>query len=129
MDDKEYNQLTGRIIGAAIEVHRQLGCGLLESVYSHCMVKELRSRGLTVQREVPLTIQYKGEELGKDFFIDLLVEGEVILELKAVETVIPLHEAQLLSLLRLSGKRIGLVINFNVPVLRQGIHRMINGWV
>ena len=128
MDSKERNQLTERIIGAAIEVHRQLGCGLLESVYAYCMVKELDLRGLKVKREIPLSIHYKGELLEKDFYIDLLVEDEIILELKAVESVLPVHEAQLLSLLRLSGKRLGLLINFNVPRLKEGIHRMINGW-
>jgi GxxExxY protein len=129
MKEVELNKVTGTIIGAAIEVHRHLGCGLLESVYAHCMVEELRSRGLQVQQEVPIPVQYKGITLDKEFFIDLLVEKEIVLELKAVETVIPLHKAQLLSLLKLSGKRVGLLINFNVQVLKQGIHRMMNGWV
>jgi GxxExxY protein len=93
------------------------------------MVKELRSRGMIVYQEVPLTVHYKGELLEKQFFIDLLVENEIILELKAVETVIPLHKAQLLSLLRLSDKRVGLLINFHVPTLKEGIQRVVNGWV
>ena len=129
MEKKGFDLLTEKIIGAAIEVHKQLGCGLLESVYAHCMVKELRSRGIVVYQEVPLAIHYKGELLEKEFFIDLLIEDAIILELKAVETVIPLHKAQLLSLLRLSGKRVGLLINFNVPTLKEGIHRVVNGWV
>lgn len=129
MDKNGYDQLTRRIIGAAIEVHRQLGCGLLESVYSNCMVKELSSRGLIAHQQVPLPIRYKGELLEKDFFIDLLVENEIILELKAVESIIPLHKAQLLSLLRLSGKRVGLLINFHVLTLKDDIHRVVNGWV
>jgi GxxExxY protein len=129
MDKKSFDLLTEKIIGAAIEVHKQLGCGLLESVYAHCMVKELRSRGMIVYQEVPLAVHYKGELLEKEFYIDLLIEDAIILELKAVETVIPLHKAQLLSLLRLSGKRVGLLINFNVPTLKEGIHRVVNGWV
>lgn len=129
MDKNGYDQITRRIIGGAIDVHKQLGCGLLESIYATCMVKELRSRGLIVHQEVPLPIRYKGELLEKDFFIDLVVENQIILELKAVESVIPLHKAQLLSLLRLSGKRIGLLINFDVPALKDGIHRVVNGWV
>lgn len=88
MNDGEYNHLMGRIIGAAIEVRGELGCGLLESIYSHCLVKELRSCGLVFQKEVPLSICDKGEMVGKEFFIDLLVENEIVLELKAVAAVI-----------------------------------------
>jgi GxxExxY protein len=122
-----YDDLTREIIGAAIEVHSQLGCGLLESVYENCMVKELRSRGFRVDQQVRLPIRYKGEVLDKEFVIDLLVAREIVVELKAVETVIPLHKSQLLSLLRLSGKHLGLLINFNVIRLKEGIHRVING--
>ncbi len=127
MSEEEYNVLTGKIIGAAIEVHRQLGSGLLESVYENCLVDELRSERLTVQQQVRLPICYKGRILEKDYVIDILVEHEIIIELKAVEAVLPLHKSQLLSLLRLSGKHLGLLINFDVVRLKDGIHRVING--
>jgi GxxExxY protein len=127
MTEDQYNNLTGRIIGAAIEVHRQLGAGLMESVYENCLMKELLSQRICVQQQVHLPICYKGQLLDKEYIIDILVENEVILELKAVENILPLHKAQLLSLLKLSGKHLGLLINFNVVRLKEGIHRMISG--
>ena len=127
MKEEEFNTLTGRIIGAAIEVHKQLGCGLLESVYENCLVSELKAKGLSVHQQVRLPVCYKGKMLEKELVIDIPVENEVIIELKAVETVIPLHKSQLLSLLRLSGKHLGLLINFDVVRLKEGIHRVING--
>lgn len=125
--EDDFNDLTSRVIGAAIEVHRELGPGLLESVYEYCLAKEMRSRGIHFDQQVELPVYYKGEMLDKQFFLDVLVEGEVVLELKAIESIAPVHEAQLLSYLRLSGKRLGLLINFNVPILKDGIRRIVNG--
>lgn len=114
------------IIGAAIEVHKELGPGLLESVYEACLIKELNDRGLKVESQVNLPLLYKGKKLYKDFRIDLLVEDKVIVELKAISEIQPLHEVQLVTYLKLSGKRLGLLINFNVPTLVDGIRRKVN---
>lgn len=127
MSEVEYNKLTDKTLASAIEVHRILGPGLLESVYEYCLVEELRRNGLNVQRQVKLPIIYKGRNLEKDFFIDLLVEDKVVIELKAVEEVLPVHEVQLLTYLKLSEKKLGLLINFHVPILKQGVKRKING--
>lgn len=127
MSEVEYNKLTDKILASVIEVHRILGPGLLESVYEYCLVEELRRNGLNVQRQVKLPIIYKGRNLEKDFFIDLLVEDKVVIELKAVEEVLPVHEVQLLTYLKLSEKKLGLLINFHVPILKQGVKRKING--
>jgi GxxExxY protein len=117
----ENDPRTAPIIGVAIEVHRHLGPGLLESAYEECLCHELHLLELSFERQVPLPILYKGLRLDCGYKIDLIVEGEVILELKAVEHILPVHEAQLLTYLKLAGKRIGLLINFNVPLLAQGI--------
>lgn len=117
--------LTRRIIGFAIEMHRQLGPGLLESAYEECLCYELREAGLAFQRQVPLPVSYKAVRLDCGYRIDIVVEDAVILELKTVERLIPIHEAQLLTYLRLSGLRTGLLLNFNSPVLRDGIRRMV----
>lgn len=127
MSETEYNRLTDLILASAIEVHRILGPGLLESVYEYCLVEELRRNGLNVQRQVKLPIIYKGRNLEKDFIIDLLVEDLIVIELKAVEEVLPVHEVQLLTYLKLSEKKLGLLINFHVPILKQGVKRKING--
>jgi len=116
---------TGPIIGAAIEVHRHLGPGLLESAYEECLCHELHLRGLGSQRQVDLPIVYKGLKLDCGYKIDLIVENTVVLELKAIEKLLPVHEAQLLTYMRLSGKAVGLLMNFNVPVLTQGLVRMV----
>jgi GxxExxY protein len=116
---------TAPIIGAAIEVHRALGPGLLESAYEECLCHELHLRGLRFERQVDLPISYKGLLLGCGYKIDLIVEQEVILELKALEAILPVHEAQLLTYLKLSGKHVGLLINFNTPVLTRGIKRFV----
>jgi GxxExxY protein len=116
---------TSPIIGAAIEVHRNLGPGLLESAYEECLCHELQLRGLDFKRQVLLPLLYKGLKLDCGYKIDLIVRDEVILELKAVEKLLPIHEAQLLTYLRLTGKRVGLLINFNVPLLAQGIIRRV----
>ncbi len=127
MDKIEYNRLTGIIIGAAIEVHQELGPGLLESVYEHCLYDELRNKSLRVERQVCVPLIYKGRNLEKDFKIDLLVANEVVIELKAVEVILPVHEVQLVTYLKLSQKKLGLLINFNVSILKQGVRRRING--
>jgi GxxExxY protein len=117
--------LTEQIIGAAIEVHRQLGPGLLESVYEECMCEELRLRGIAFRCQVELPVIYKGIETGGKYRIDLIVEDEVLVELKSVERILGVHEAQLLTYLKLTGKRVGLLINFNVAILRRGILRRV----
>jgi GxxExxY protein len=122
------NQLTRQIIGAAIEVHRELGPGLLESAYEECLCHELRLRGLAFERQVPLPLVYKGVKLDCGYRIDVLVERRVVVEVKSVECVLPIHEAQLLTYLKLGGWRVGLLINFNVPLLKDGIRRLIVGY-
>jgi GxxExxY protein len=117
--------LTKEIIGAAIEVHRELGPGLLESAYEICLCYELRSRGLQVECQVPLPVTFKGVRLDCGYRIDAVVKDTVVVELKSVEKVTDLHRAQLLTYLRLSGKKLGLLLNFNVPVLKDGIVRMV----
>ncbi len=122
----EVNAITERIIGAGMSVHSALGPGLLESAYLGCMVHELRKRGLRVESEVALPVEYDGTRIDVGYRLDLLVENEIIVELKAVERVLPIHQAQLLTYLKLSEKPIGLLINFYVLHLRDGIKRMIN---
>jgi GxxExxY protein len=121
------NQLTGEIIGAAIEVHRCMGPGLLESTYEECLVSELTGRNLQVSRQLELPIHYKGKRLNAGYCIDLLVSDQVIVELKSVRRLEPIHEAQLLTYLKLAAKRYGLLLNFNVPVMKQGVRRLLNG--
>ncbi|MGH9665963.1 MAG: GxxExxY protein [Bryobacteraceae bacterium] len=106
-------------------MHRNLGPGLLESAYEECLCHELHLRSLDCKRQVPLPLQYKGLKLDCGYKIDLIVQDEVVLELKAVERLLPIHEAQLLTYLKLTGKRVGLLINFNVPLLTQGIIRRV----
>jgi len=119
-------EVTGVIIGGAIEVHRTLGPGLLESVYEECLAMELGLRGLRVQRQLPVALEYKGRRIGAELKIDLLVNDQVIVELKSVEHLLPIHDAQAITYLRLTGKPIGLLINFNVPLLKDGIRRFLN---
>ena len=119
------NEITHQIIGAAIEVHRLLGPGLLESAYEECLAKELTLRKLTVERQKPVPVVYKDVKLECGYRIDLLVENRVVVELKSIESLAPIHEAILLTYLRLSGRRLGLLINFNVNVLRDGVKRYI----
>ena len=126
-DENWYNSITKRIIKCAIEVHKELGPGLMESVYEVCLKKLLIDEGLFVNSQVILPVVFKGVQLDKDFVLDLLVEDEIILELKSVEVILPVHKAQLVTYLKLSGKKIGLLINFNVALLKEGIRRRING--
>ena len=123
---KDINDLTGAVIGAAIEVHRVLGPGLLESAYEECLCFELKIRDIVYKRQKDLPINYKGNNLDCGYRLDLLIEDVLIVELKSCEHLLPIHEAQLLTYLRLSRKKIGLLINFNVPVLKDGIKRLIN---
>jgi len=115
-----HEDLTEQIIGSAIEVHRGLGPGLLESAYEECLCHELYLRGLKFQRQLPLPVEYKGVYLDCGYRIDIIVENAVILELKCVEHIVSVHEAQLLTYLKLTGKRVGLIFNFHVAVLSRG---------
>jgi GxxExxY protein len=124
----ETNVLTGEIISAAISVHSELGPGLLESAYRACLRHELTLRGLAWEGEVPLSVSYKGLTVKVGYRLDLLVEGIVVVELKAASRVTEVHEAQLLSYLRLSRQPVGLLINFHVKHLRNGVKRMVNGF-
>ena len=121
------NELTHAIIGAAIEVHRLLGPGLLESAYEECLARELTLRGLQFERQKPIPVVYKDVKLECGYRIDLLVEGRIVVELKAVDALAPIHEAIILTYLKLSERPLGLLINFNVPVLKDGIRRFIFG--
>lgn len=118
-------QLTEQIIGAAIEVHRELGPGLLESAYEQCFCHELNLPGLVFQCQLDLPVVYKGLKLNCGYRLDVVVENSVVIEVKSVEQILPIHQAQLLTYLRLSGKKVGLLINFNVPVLKNGIVRRV----
>ena len=122
------NEITHSVIGAAIEVHRQLGPGLLESAYFECLCRELVLREIPFDYEKPLPLEYKGVRLECGYRLDLLVAGSVVVEVKSVEALAPIHDAQLLTYLRLGGWRVGLLINFNVAVLKNGIHRKILGY-
>ena len=119
------NNITHEIIGAAIEVHKRLGPGLLESAYEECFAHELRLRNLRVDRQVGVPVVYKETKLECGYRIDLLVEGRIVVELKSVESLAPIHEAIILTYLRLSGHKIGLLINFNVAILKDGVRRFI----
>jgi GxxExxY protein len=121
------NEITGAIVNSAMKVHSLLGPGLLESAYRFCLAHELRSRGFQVGTEVALPVIYEGQKLEVGYRIDLVVENRVVVEVKSVESIHPIHEAQLLSYMRLSGMGVGLLINFNVLQLRNGIKRMVDG--
>ena len=122
----EMNQLTERVIGACIEIHKTLGPGLLESAYEECLCHELRLAGLGFERQKSLPVAYKGVQLDCGYRLDVVVEKKLLVELKAVQELLPIHEAQLLTYLKLSGLTVGLLSNFNVPALRRGIKRIVN---
>ncbi len=124
----EFDPLSREVIGACIDVHREVGPGLLESVYAQCLALELTLRGLRFEREVAVPLAYKGQRIGVPLRADFVVEGALILEAKAIETIQVVHVAQLTSYLRLSGLTVGLLVNFNVPVLREGLRRVVNGY-
>jgi GxxExxY protein len=121
------NVLTKQIIGAAMEVHRQLGPGLLESAYVKCLARELELKRIPFNREWPLPLTYKGIKLDCSYRLDLLVNDAVVIEVKSIETLTPVHDAQLLTYLKLGGWQVGLLINFNVALLKNGIHRRVLG--
>ena len=125
MKQQSMNEITEKIIGAAIAVHKELGPGLLESAYEACLVYELAQNGLKVESQKSLPVSYRGVQVDCGYRIDLLVEDQIILELKSIEKLEPIHEAQLLSYLKLSGYKIGLLINFNVSLLKNGIRRFV----
>ncbi len=117
--------VAAQIVDAGLRVHEALGPGLLESAYEHCLAHELTQRGKVVQRQVPMPISYNGTQLDAGYRIDLLVEKCVIVEIKALEAILPIHHAQLLTYLRLSGCRLGFLMNFNVPLYKSGLRRVI----
>ncbi len=128
MDKTKYEYWANQIFNSCLEVHKQLGPGLLESVYEFALVKELQLRNIFVQYQVKVPLVYKGYETGKEFYIDVLVENEIVIEAKAVDLIHPVHQAQLLSYLKLSDKRLGFLVNFNVVLLKDGFKRMVNNY-
>jgi GxxExxY protein len=122
-----FNEVSQAIIGAAIEVHRSLGPGLLESAYEECLAREFTLKQLNFERQKPLSVEYKGLKLDCGYRLDFLVEGMVVVEVKAVDALLPVHEAQLLSYLKLGNWKMGLLINFHVPLLKNGLKRLVNG--
>ncbi len=122
----DINDLTRAILGAAIEVHRALGPGLVESAYEECLCRELALKQIPFERQRELPVEYKGVLLDCGYRLDLLVADTVVVELKAVEKFLPIHDAQMLTYLRLGGWKVGLLINFNVPALKNGIRRLVN---
>ncbi len=125
--ERQENDISGKIIGAAIEVHKKLGPGLLESAYEECLCCEMQLRGIEFKRQVPLSLNYKGIVLDCGYRLDLLVEDKVIVELKSIEGLEPIHEAQMLTYLKLRNAWLGLIINFNVIMLKDGVRRLVNG--
>jgi GxxExxY protein len=121
-------ELTEKIIGASIEIHRALGPGLLESAYRECLCYELSQAGLFFKKEVPLPVVYKNVKLDCGYRLDIIIEDKLILELKAIEKLLPIHEAQLLTYLKITGLTLGLLINFNVPLLKDGVKRIANNY-
>ena len=121
----EVNEITRVVIGAAIEVHRTLGPGLLESPYRKCLCRELQLSSVPFEKEKPLPLEYKGLKLEQGYRVDIVVASRVVIEVKAAEVLLPVHEAPLMTYLRLGGWRVGLLINFNVPVLKDGIRRRV----
>jgi len=128
MTKERYEWLAKQIFLAALEVHKELGPGLLESVYQYAFCKELSIRSIVFQQQVAVPLYYKGSNTGKEFYIDLLVEDELIIELKAVDEIHPVHEAQLLSYLKLANKKMGFLINFNIVLLKDGFRRRVNNY-
>ncbi len=122
----DINKLSSRIIGAAIEVHKGLGPGLLESAYEECLCRELELKGIRFERQKPLPVTYKEKRLDCGYRLDIVVEDVIVVELKACEGIEPIHKAQVLTYLRLSGLKLGLLLNFNTPTMRDGIIRMVN---
>ena len=128
MSREELNKLSKQIVDACISVHKEMGPGLLESVYEYCLLKEFELRNIKAKSQVIIPLYYKGELLSKKFRIDILIENEIALELKAVDTVLPVHEAQIISYLKLADRRLGFLLNFNVDLMKNGIKRFVNNF-
>jgi GxxExxY protein len=126
--EEELNRLSSVVIGCAIEVHKVLGPGLLESAYQQCLAWELRRQGLSVKEQVPVPIRYKELEVSNAYRLDILIEDELIVELKAADKIEPVHVAQMLTYLKVSGLRLGLLLNFNVEVMKKGIKRVVSNF-
>ncbi len=125
---RSFDELSEKVIGACIEIHRHLGPGLLESAYEECLCHELSLAGVKFERQKTLPVSYKSVKLDCDYRLDVVLEGSLIVELKTVDQLLPIHEAQLLTYLKLSGISLGLLINFNVPTLKQGLKRIVNSF-
>lgn len=128
MNKEQYEYLANQVFQSALEVHKNLGRGLLESVYEYALVKELQLRSIEVLYQVKVPLFYKGNDTGKEFFIDILVENEIVIEVKSVDALHPVYQAQLLSYLKLSDKRLGFLVNFNVALIKDGFKRMVNNY-
>ncbi|WP_374506703.1 GxxExxY protein [Flavobacterium sp.] len=128
MQKEQYEALAKEIFLASLEVHKIMGPGLLESVYEMCLIRELQLRNIFTESQVAIPLQFKGFVLSKEYKIDILVEQELIIELKSVEALLPVHEAQLISYLKLADKRMGFLINFNVPIIKSGFKRFVNNY-
>ena len=128
MEINRYEKLAKEIFLASLEVHKIMGPGLLESVYEMCLLRELQLRNISAGCQVIIPLQYKGFNLSKEYKIDILVEEQIIIELKSVDSILPVHEAQLISYLKLADKRMGFLINFNVPLVKSGFRRFVNNY-
>jgi GxxExxY protein len=128
MNNEELNIISKEILDSSIQVHKEMGPGLLESIYELCLINELQTRKLDIQSQISIPLFYKGVELSKDFRIDILVENEIIIEVKAVEVILPVHKAQIISYLKLADKKLGFLINFNVELLKNGFSRFVNNF-
>jgi len=128
MDRTKLDELSKQIVDACITVHKEMGPGLLESVYEYCLLKEFELRNIEAQSQISLPLYYKGLLLAKDFRIDILVENNIILELKAVDVILPVHQAQIISYLKLADKNLGFLVNFNVDLMKNGIKRFVNNF-
>ena len=128
MEINRYEELAKEIFLASLEVYKIVGSGLLESVYEMCLLRELQLRNISAECQVTISLQYKGFNLSKEYKIDILVEKQIIIELKSVDSILPVHEAQLISYLKLADKRMGFLINFNVPLIKSGFRRFVNNY-
>ena len=128
MEINRYEELAKEIFLASLEVYKIMGSGLLESVYEMCLLRELQLRNISAECQVTISLQYKGFNLSKEYKIDILVEKQIIIELKSVDSILPVHEVQLISYLILEDKRMGFLINFNVPLIKSGFRRFVNNY-
>ena len=128
MEINRYEELAKEIFLASLEVYKIMGSGLLESVYEMCLLRELQLRNISVESQIGIPLQFKGFDLSKEYRIDILVEKEIIIELKSVDTILPVHQAQIISYLKLADKRMGFLINFNVPIIKNGFKRLVNNY-